>query len=154
MPQYKLSAEGNAKLKKTWTYTLLASYVVIIAIFAFNLLYRGGSTNNIIIFTVILVALIGGFFYGRKKYFRGVDATKLIVDQEKITLHTLNQPDITINLADIKKVTHRGQGIFLVNKFPKKHSMMIINKFEGFYEIERFVSDAAKVNSLHPITDI
>lgn len=148
MPEYKLSAEGNAKLKKTWTYTLLASYMVIIAIFAFNLLYRGGSTNNIIIFSVILVALIRGFVYGRKKYFRGVDATQLIVDQEKITLHTLNQPDITINLADIKKVSHRGQGIFLVNKFPKKNSMMIINKFEGFYEIEKLVNDAVSENQL------
>ncbi|MET3978477.1 hypothetical protein ABIB62_001046 [Mucilaginibacter sp. UYP25] len=148
MPEYKLTAEGNAKLKKTWTYTILASYVVIICIFAFNLLYRGGTTANIITFAIIFMALIVGFVYGKKKYFKGVDATNLIIDGQKIVLHTLNQPDVAIDLADIKKVTHRGPGIFLVNKFPKKSSMMIINKFESFYEIEKLVNDAAAANSL------
>ncbi|MEB0264008.1 MULTISPECIES: hypothetical protein [unclassified Mucilaginibacter] len=150
MPEYKLSAEGNAKLKKTWTYTILASYIVIIAIFAFNLLYRGGSTTNIITFAIIFMALIAGFVYGQKKYFKGIDATKLTINYEKIVLHTLNQPDVAINLADIKKVTHRGSNIFLVNKIPKKNSLTIINKFESFYEIEKLVNDAAEANNLQP----
>jgi hypothetical protein len=152
MPVYKLTADGKAKLKKTWTFTLLASYIVMVGIFAFNLLYRGGDTRDIIIFSVILVALIAGYIYGRNKYFKGIDATKLVVDDEKILLHTLNQPDIEIYFTDIMKVTHRGQGIFLVNRSPKKKSLFIINKFEDFYEIERLVNDKVHENSLHIIS--
>ncbi|MFD0765885.1 hypothetical protein ACFQZI_13570 [Mucilaginibacter lutimaris] len=150
MQEYKYTAEGNAKLKKAWMYSMIFSYIGIVSIFAFNLLYRGGDTRDIIIFSVIVAAMIMGFVYGRKKYFKGVDATKLIIDDKKITLHTLNQPDVTINLDAIMKVTHRNSHLFLVNRNPKNRSMLIINKFEGFYEIERLVNDAVATNNLQP----
>lgn len=148
MPEYKYTAEGNAKLKKAWMYSMIFAYIGIISIFAFNLLYRGGDTRDIIIFSVIVVAMIAGFVYGQKKYFKGIDATKLIIDDKKITLHTLNQPDLTIKLSEISKVTHRNGNLFLVNRNPKNRSMLIINKFEGFYEIEKLVNEAVSQNIL------
>jgi hypothetical protein len=58
MPVYRFSPEGNIAMKKTWVRTMLVYYGVIIAVFAYNLLYKNGTIHlSIGIFVVIIAAL-------------------------------------------------------------------------------------------------
>ena len=141
MPVYEFSPEGNADLKKTWTRTMLAYYAVIILVFAYNLLYKTGTALTMGIFAIIIAALAAGFVFGRKKYYAIMDSTQLITTDNDITLRVLNRPDITVTFSDIKEIKHRKDGIYLVSKAASKTSLLIINKFENFYEIEKLIND-------------
>ncbi|MDB5063408.1 MAG: hypothetical protein JWP67_3251 [Mucilaginibacter sp.] len=148
MPVYKFSPEGNADLKKTWTRTMLVYYAVIILVFAYNLLYKNGTTLTIGIFAVIIVALAAGYIFGRKKYFAIMDSTQLIATDNDITLRVLDRPDVTMAFSNIKEMIHRKDGIYLQSKTATKSSLLIINKFENFYEIEKLITDKVHQNSL------
>jgi hypothetical protein len=148
MSKYELTTEGRTKLKKVWTVTILGAYAAIIGIFAYNLLYRSGEIRDISIFAIITILLITGFFYGRRKYFSGVDSTKLMVDDDKITLHGLNQPDVAIAFDNISQVKAARKGIYLINKFPSKKSLFVMDKFEGFDEIKKLIADRMKEFSM------
>ncbi|TSD63937.1 hypothetical protein FFF34_015330 [Inquilinus sp. KBS0705] len=139
MEIYKLSPEGNAQLKKVWLITVLGAMVAITAVFAFNLLYRGGTDRDMAYFAIIVSAEMIAFYFGRKKYFLVTDSTRLMVYDDKVTLHTSNQPDVTIELANIKKITRRKKGVFLVNRITSKPSLFIMDKFENFEEIEGII---------------
>jgi hypothetical protein len=148
MPIYKFTPAGKADLKKTWTRTMLAYYAVIILVFAYNLLYKNSTALTMGIFAIIIVALAAGYIFGRKKYFSIIDSTQLITTDNDITLRVLNRPDVTIAFSDIKKTTHRKDGIYLQSKVAAKPSLLIINKFENFYEIEKLITDKVQENSL------
>jgi hypothetical protein len=148
MPTYELAPAGNKQLKKTWTLTMMAYYTVIIAVFAYNLIYKSGSTLNLAIFACIIAALAVGYVFGRKKYYAIMDSTQLIVNDDNITMRVLDRPDITIAFKNIKQVTHRKDGIYLTNKLPKEPSLLIINKFDEFYAIEKLVNDKVSENQL------
>ena len=143
MPEYKLTEAGKAELKKTWTITLVCAYTAIAAVFSYNLLYRGGTTQDIGIFTVVVIALLASFIFGRKKYFTGVDGTQLTLDDEKVTLKALNQANVTAAYQDIKEVRPGKLGIELVSKLKTKRSLFIMNKFESFDEIEKLIAQKA-----------
>lgn len=148
MSKYELTTEGRTKLKKVWTITILGAYAAIVCIFAYNLLYRSGQITDVSIFAIIIILLVTGFFYGRRKYFSGVDSTKLMVDDDKITLHGLNQPDVAIAFENISQVKPAKRGIYLINKFPSKKSLFVMNKFEGFAELEKLIADRMKEYSM------
>ncbi|MEO7211865.1 hypothetical protein [Mucilaginibacter sp.] len=148
MSKYELTTEGRIKLKKVWTVTILGAYAAIIGVFAYNLLYRTGDTISVTIFAVILAALTGFFFYGRKKYFLNTDSTELTVDDDRITLHVSGQPDVAITFENISQVKPAKQGIYLINKFPSKKSLFVMNKFECFDEIQKLVADRVKEYSM------
>jgi hypothetical protein len=150
MPSYEFSPAGNADLKKTWTRTMLAYYAVIIAVFAYNLLYKNGNTLGIGIFVCIIAALAAGFYFGRKKYYAIMDSTQLIITETEITMRVLGRPDITIAFDNIKEMKHRKDGIYLQSRVGNKPSLLVINKFENFYEIEKLVTDKIKENQ--PLT--
>jgi hypothetical protein len=141
MPVYRFSPQGNIDMKKTWVRTMLVYYGIIIAVFAYNLLYKGHNTLSISIFVVIVAALTFGYFFGRKKYFAIIDSTELTTDDTEVTLRVKDRPDITIAYRNIKKITHRKDGIHLSSKLPAEPSMIIINKFEDFYGIEKLITD-------------
>ena len=140
MPVYKLTEEGKAELKRTWTITLIFSYVAIAGIFSYSLLYKGRTRQDIAIYAVVVVALIASFIFGRKKYFAGVDNTQLMVDEETVSLKALSQADVATAYADIKEIKQGKLGIELVNKSKAKRSLFIMNKFERFDEIERIIA--------------
>lgn len=148
MSVYRFSPEGNIAMKKTWVRTMLVYYGVIIAVFAYNLLYKGHNTLSIGIFVVIIAALGFGYIFGRKKYFAIIDGTELVTDDTEITLRVKDRPDITIAYHNIKKIAHRKDGIQLISKLPADGSMIIINKFEDFYGIEKLVTDKVNANEL------
>jgi hypothetical protein len=148
MPVYKFSPDGNADLKKTWTRTMLAYYAVIISVFAYNLLYKNGTTLTIGIFAIIIAALVMGYIFGRKKYFAIIDSTQLATTDNDITLRVLNRPDVTMAYNNIKEITHRKDGIYLQSKVATKPSLLIINKFDNFYELEKLITDKVHENSL------
>jgi hypothetical protein len=148
MSVYKFSPDGNADLKKTWTRTMLVYYAVIILVFAYNLLYKNGTTLTIGIFVVIIVALAAGYIFGRKKYYAIMDSTQLITTDNDITLRVLDRPDVTMAFSNIKEMIHRKDGIYLQSKTATKPSLLIINKFENFYEIEKLITDKVQENSL------
>jgi hypothetical protein len=85
MPVYRFSPEGNIAMKKTWVRTMVVYYTIIIAVFAYNLLYKGHNALSIGIFAVIIVALTFGYIFGRKKYFAIIDSTELITNDTDIT---------------------------------------------------------------------
>lgn len=140
MEIYKFTPEGNAKMKKQWLFTVFAFYIPSAGIFAFNLLYRGGTTQDIIIFSVIFVAMCVAYYFGHKKHLLTVDSTRLIVHEDKVTYHVSNQPDITIEYTSIRKVTPRKHGIFLVNRYASKKSLFIPNTFENYDAIEKLIT--------------
>jgi hypothetical protein len=140
MPVYKLTEQGKAELKKTWTITLIFSYIAIAAIFSYSLLYKGRTGQDIAIYAVVVVALIASFFFGKKKYFAGVDNTQLIVDEETVTLKALSQADVSTAYADVKEIKQGKLGIELVNKSKAKRSLFIMNKFERFDEIQKVIA--------------
>jgi len=148
MPVYEFSPEGNANLKKTWTRTMLAYYAVIILVFAYNLLYKTGTVLTMGIFAIIIIALAAGFIFGRKKYYAIMDSTQLITTDDDITLRVLNRPDVTVPFSDIKEIKHRADGIYLVGKAASKPSLLIINKFENFYGIEKLITGKVAQNRL------
>jgi hypothetical protein len=148
MPVYKFTPAGNADLKKIWTRTMLAYYVVIILVFAYNLLYKNSTALTTGIFAIIIVALATGYIFGRKKYFSIIDSTQLITTDNDITLRVLNRPDVTMAFNNIKEMTHRKDGIYLQSKTASKPSLLIINKFENFYEVEKLMTDKVQGNSL------
>jgi hypothetical protein len=148
MPVFKFSPNGNADLKKTWTRTMLAYYAVIILVFAYNLLYKNSTALTMGIFAIIIVALAVGYIFGRKKYYAIMDSTQLITTDNDITLRVLNRPDVTMAFNNIKEMTHRKDGIYLQSKTATKPSLLIINKFENFYEIEKLMTDKVQENSL------
>lgn len=148
MPVYRFSPQGNIDMKKTWVRTMWVYYGVIITVFAYNLLYKGHNALSIGIFVVIIAALGFGFIFGRKKYFAIIDSTELITDNNEITLSVKDRPDITIAYSNIKKIIHRKDGIQLISKLPAEPSMIIINKFEDFYGIEKLVNDKVNTNEL------
>jgi len=148
MPTYELAPAGNKELKKTWTLTMMAYYTVIVAVFAYNLIYKSGSALNLGIFACIIVALAAGYVFGRKKYYAIMDSTQLIVNDEGITMRVLNRPDITMAFKNIKQVTHRKDGIYLTNKLPNEPSLLIINQFDEFYAIEKLVTEKVTENEL------
>jgi hypothetical protein len=148
MPVYRFSPEGNIDMKKTWVRTMLVYYGIIIAVFAYNLLYKGHNTLSIGIFVVIVAALTFGYIFGRKKYFAIIDSTELTADDTEVTLRVKDRPDITIAYRNIKKITHRKDGIHLSSKLPAEPSMIIINKFEDFYGIEKMITDKVNANEL------
>jgi len=148
MPVYRFSPQGNIEMKKTWVRTMWVYYGVIIAVFAYNLLYKGHNALSIGIFVVIITALGFGFIFGRKKYFAIIDGTALITDDNGVTLSVKDRPDITIAYHNIKKIIYRKDGIQLISKLPADSSMIIINKFEDFYGIEKLVTDKVNENEL------
>lgn len=148
MPVYRFSPQGNIDMKKTWVRTMWVYYGVIIAVFTYNLLYKGHNALSIGIFVVIITALGFGFIFGRKKYFAIIDSTELITDDAAITLSVKDRPDITLAYRNIKKIVHRKDGIQLISKLPAESSMIIINKFEDFYGIEKLVTDKVNANEL------
>lgn len=148
MSVYRFSPEGNIAMKKTWVRTMLVYYGVIIAVFAYNLLYKGHNALSIGIFVVIIAALGFGYIFGRKKYFAIIDNTELTANDTEVTLSVKDRPDITIAYHNIKKITHRKDGIQLISKLPAEPSMIIINKFEDFYGIEKLVTDKVNANEL------
>ncbi|MDB5287964.1 MAG: hypothetical protein JWR05_2913 [Mucilaginibacter sp.] len=148
MPVYKFTPAGNADLKKTWTRTMLAYYAVIILVFAYNLLYKNSTALTMGIFAIIIAALAAGYIFGRKKYFSIIDSTQLITTDNDITLRVLNRPDVTMAFSNIKEMTQRKDGIYLQSKIATKPSLMIINKFENFYELEKLITDKVHENSL------
>ena len=103
MPVYRFSPQGNIDMKKTWVRTMLVYYGIIIAVFAYNLLYKGNNTLSIGIFVVIVAALTFGYIFGRKKYFAIIDSTELTADDNEVTLSVKDRPDITIAYRNIKK---------------------------------------------------
>ena len=148
MPAYRFSPEGNIAMKKTWVRTMLVYYAIIIAVFAYNLLYKGHNALSIGIFVVIIAALGFVYIFGRKKYFAIIDNTELTADDTEITLSVKDRPDIAIAYHNIKKIIHRKDGIQLISKLPADGSMIIINKFEDFYAIEKLVTDKVNANEL------
>jgi hypothetical protein len=148
MPVYRFSPQGNIDMKKTWVRTMLVYYGIIIAVFAYNLLYKGHNTLSIGIFVVIVAALTFGYIFGRKKYFAIIDSTELTTDDNEVTLSVKDRPDITIAYSNIKKITHRKDGIHLSSKLPAEPSMIIINKFEDFYGIEKLLNDGIAQNQI------
>lgn len=151
MPVYKFSPNGNADLKKTWTRTMLAYYTVIILVFAYNLLYKNSTVLTIGIFAIIVVALVGGYIFGRKKYYAIMDSTQLITTDNDITLCVLDRPDITLTFSNIKEMTQRKDGIYLQSKTAAKPSLMIINKFANFYELEELIKVKIAENTLQTV---
>ena len=152
MTSYKLTPEGNASLKKAWVTAILIGYVAIIITFSYNLLYRSGQIKDIVIFSIIAVALAVGYYFGRKKYFNGVDSMHLTLDEERVTVKLLNEPDITIAFSAISKITQRKNGIFLVNKLSKKNSIHVIDKFEHFDEIKKIIIEKVGEDKLQPVS--
>ena len=152
MPVYRFSPQGNIDMKKTWVRTMLVYYGIIIAVFAYNLLYKGHNTLSIGIFVVIVAALTFGYIFGRKKYFAIIDSTELTADDNEVTLSVKDRPDITIAYHNIKKITHRKDGIHLSSKLPAGPSMIIINKFEDFYGIEKLLNDKISQNENQSLT--
>jgi hypothetical protein len=152
MLKYELTTEGRAKLKQAWTFSILGSFAAIISVFSYSLLYRSGDAFSIIAFAVIAVLLVAAFFYGRRKYYSNTDSTELTVDDDKITLHVMGQPDVAIAFENISQVKPAKQGIYLINKFPSKKSLFVMNKFEGFAEIEKLVADRMKEYSMLTIS--
>jgi hypothetical protein len=148
MSKYELTTEGRLKLKQAWTFSILASFAAIIGVFSYSLLYRTGDTISVTVFAVILAALTSFFFYGRKKYFLNTDSTELTVDDDKITLHVSGQPDVAIAFENISQVKPAKQGMYLINKFPSKKSLFVMNKFECFDEIQKLVADRVKEYSM------
>ncbi|OOQ58645.1 hypothetical protein [Mucilaginibacter pedocola] len=148
MLKYALSAQGRAELKRSWTITILASFAAIIAVFSYNLLYRTGGTTNIIIFFAIAAALAVGFVFGRKKYFANTDGTQLTVDDDKITLHVPGQPEAAIAFENIRQIKEAKQGIHLISKLPAKRSVFVMDKFEGFDEIQKLIAERVREHSL------
>lgn len=148
MPVYRFSPQGNIDMKKTWVRTMWVYYGVIIAVFAYNLLYKGHNALSIGIFVVIITALGFGFIFGRKKYYDIIDSTELITDDTEVTLHVKDRPDITLAYRNIKKIIQRKDGIQLISKLPADASMIIINKFEDFTGIEKLVTDKVNANEL------
>jgi hypothetical protein len=151
MPVYKFSPNGNADLKKTWTRTMLAYYAVIILVFAYNLLYKNSTALTISIFAIIVVALVGGYIFGRKKYYAIMDSTQLITTDNDITLRVLDRPDVTMAFNNLKEMTQRKDGIYLQSKIAAKPSLMIINKFANFYEIEKLITVKIAENGLQTV---
>lgn len=151
MPTYEFSPEGNADLKKTWNRTMVAYYTVIILVFAYNLLYKSPTTLNISIYAVILVALSTGYIFGRRKYYAIMDSTQLITTNNDITMRVADRPDITVEYNNIKDLKHRKDGIYLQSKVATKPSLLIINKFDKFYEIEKLLTDKVHENSVQPV---
>jgi hypothetical protein len=148
MPTYKLSPEGNAQIKKTWKRTMWLYYAVIISVFAYNLLYKYSKPLNTGIFVCIVIALAAGYFYGRKKYDAITDSTHLIVNDDGMTLQVLDKPDVSMAFTNIKKMNHRKDGMYLVSKDATKPSLLIVNQFEKFYEIEKLINDKIHENEL------
>ena len=141
MTIYKYSPEGNAELKKTWARTMMVYYAVIILVLAYNLLYRNPTTLNISIYAVIIVALVAGYIFGRKKYFSIVDSTELMITDSDVTQRMNSRPDVVIAFSNIKLVQQRKDGIYLQSKVGNKPSLLISNCFERFDEIEKLVAE-------------
>ena len=143
MPAYKLSEKGKAELKKTWTTTLVLSYIAIALIFSYSLLYTGRTMQDVAIFSVVVVALIASFIFGRKKYFAGVDNTEVTIDDDQVNMKALSQEGVNASYAEIKEIKQGKMGIELLIK--GKRSIFIMNKFERFDEIEAAIT--LKVNN-------
>lgn len=148
MLKYELTAEGRAKLKQAWTISILGSFAAIIGVFSYSLLYRTGDAISVTVFVIIASLLVASFFYGRKKFYLNTDSTELTVDDDKITLHVLGQPDVAIAFENIGQIKPAKQGIYLINKFRSKKSLFVMDKFEGFDEIKNLVTDRVKEYSM------
>lgn len=143
MKEYRLSEEGIRKQKRLWYVSMVGWYIPIIGIFAFNLLYKGGDMRDVIIFSVLIVALSVALYFGRGKFFGNIDKSFIRIDDEQIILRMPGQDEASMQLADIRKVTPRGPGVLLVNKDSKKKSITIVNHFEGYEEVKAIVEAAA-----------
>ena len=148
MPTYHLSPEGNAQIKKIWKRTMWLYSVVIVTVFAYNLLYKYSKPLNTGIFVCIVVALAAGYIYGRKKYDAITDSTTLIVTDTEMTLRVLDKPDVSMAFSNIKKMNHRKDGMYLVSKDATKPSLLIINQFDKFYEIEKLINNKISGNEV------
>lgn len=148
MPTYRLSPEGNAQIKKTWKRTMWLYYAVIVTVFAYNLLYKYNKPLNTGIFACIVAALAAGYIYGRKKYDAITDSTTLIVSESEMTLQVLDKPDVSMPFSNIKKMNHRKDGMYVVSKDASKPSLLIVNQFEKFYEIEKLINNKISENEL------
>jgi hypothetical protein len=153
MPVYRFSTQGNINMKKTWVRTMLVYYSIIIAVFTYNLVLKEHNVLTISIFAVIIAALTFGYIFGRKKYFAIIDNTELIADDTEVTLSVKDRPDITIAYRNIKKIIHSKDGLQLIAKPPADLSIIIVNKFEDFYGIEKLITDKVNMTEL-PTTGI
>ncbi|MFD0793182.1 hypothetical protein ACFQZX_06105 [Mucilaginibacter litoreus] len=134
--KYHLSDSGKEKLRKTWTITTGLSLAAITGILGLNLLGRKLDSINIIIYSAILLAEVGFFTVGRKKYFSGLNTTILEITETGIILHIANQAEQSVRFDNIKEVKPRDHGIYLVRKDAKAKPIFIMDKFERFDEIQ------------------
>ncbi|WP_374949687.1 hypothetical protein [Mucilaginibacter sp.] len=139
MPVYKLTEQGAAGLKRSWVITMIIAYLAITAAFYYSLVYKSGDNKHLFIFVAVSIVLFVVVFFGRKKYFDGVDGSKLIIESNQLTLHALNVPDKVLAFNNIRKLNITKRGIELLSKRNQPRVIVIINEFEKLDEIERLL---------------
>jgi hypothetical protein len=141
MAEYTITPENKTKKKRLMIIVLAVNYLIVMVLTIRAVLY-----NNLgwVLLALIIVALIAAYFYNIKKYFKDVDSTKLIIDENAARLIALNRAEKLINFKDMKSVEVKKNGFSILTDNRSK-PFFISDSFEDYDEIQDLIQK--KINS-------